>query len=205
MPAPVLASPPLSPPAFITVVNWSGITPLHYDYCAADVIVRGNMVVATHGETVTETLAAPTVPRARASNWRTRRSRISTRARWRWWPPRLRIRLCDPGHPAAHYAQQEYAATGGEWAPWQEQQSLLDSSADAHVYRVEIDDDGQATVVFGQGGSGTTDEQFGLRPTPGVAIEALYRTGGGASGNLAADTLVQPHPSEFDAMTWFVS
>ena len=40
-------------------MQWSSATPLHHDYCASNVTVRGNMVVATHGETIAETLTVP--------------------------------------------------------------------------------------------------------------------------------------------------
>src|SRR5207244_13483234 len=70
---------------------------------------------------------------------------------------------------------------------WQELPSLLDSGPNDHVYRVEIDDEGYATVVFGDG-------TFGQRPDETSTVTALYRIGGGAVGNLSADTLVLPQP-----------
>ena len=202
VPAPVV----VSPPAFITMVTWAKSTPLHFDYCADEVIVRGNMVVATHGETVTETFSAPdgeSRPRITLAN-----------APLAHLDPET---LALVGPPVANSApaipdilQRSPRSTSTlqlqvDGQPWLEQQSLLDSSADAHVYRVEIDDEGSATVVFGRGGSGTPEEQFGLRPPAGAVIETLYREGGGANGNMAPDTLVQPHPAEFDPMTWFVA
>jgi hypothetical protein len=206
--APTIAPSPIvtSPPSFMTSVSWSNQTPLHFDYCTTNVIVRGNMVVATHGETVTETLSAPDGPqRPRIELANAPLAHLDPATLALVAPP---VADSTPVVPDILTRTPRSTSTlqlqvDGE--PWQEQQSLLDSSADAHVYRVEIDDEGLATVVFGQGGSGTTDEQFGLRPTPGAVIEALYRVGGGANGNLAPDTLVQPHPSAFDSMTWFVS
>jgi len=47
---------------------------------------------------------------------------------------------------------------------------------------VEIDDQGDGTVVFGDG-------TFGLRPPEAANVTATYRMGGGSSGNIAADTL----------------
>ncbi len=38
----------------ITIVRWSPLTPLHYDYCIQDTTVRGNLVLATHGETISK-------------------------------------------------------------------------------------------------------------------------------------------------------
>jgi predicted phage baseplate assembly protein len=94
---------------------------------------------------------------------------------------------------------------GDDPAPWREVTSLLDSGPNDHAYRVEIDDQGDATVVFGQGGTTAADGQFGLQPAAGAAIEAVYRVGGGSSGNVSADTLVQAHPAGLDALTWLAS
>jgi predicted phage baseplate assembly protein len=86
---------------------------------------------------------------------------------------------------------------------WQQLPSLLNSPPNALVYRVEIDDQGAATAVFGQGGSGSSGQQFGLRPTQNAKITAKYRVGGGAVGNVGADTLVQPHPAGSAPIDWF--
>ncbi len=158
--APVITTPPTSPPGNkITIVAWSSTTPLHHNYSASDVILRGNMAVATHGEiTIDDTFTAPA-------------------------PAAQRLRLPLAAAPLAHLDASTLAlvapavtgpavATGsgaGQSAPqsistltievgdaeWQQQSSLLDSAANAQVYRVEIDDQGRATVVFGQGLSGS--------------------------------------------------
>jgi hypothetical protein len=207
--APIVSSPPTSPPGGkITIVQWSSTTPLHYDYRASDVTVRGNMVVATHGETTEDTPFTAPPP----------------------GPQRLRIQLS--GAPLAHLdpstlaltvlvtARPALSASGfTERVPrsistlklhvgaseWVQQPSLLDSSPDAQVYRVEINDQGGATVVFGQGGSGSSGQQFGLRPPENALITAAYRIGGGVVGNVAADTLVQLHPPGPDPIDWVIS
>ena len=45
-----------SPTSLLTVVHWGPATPLGHDFCIAETTVAGNLVVATHGETVTEKL-----------------------------------------------------------------------------------------------------------------------------------------------------
>ena len=52
--SPPSGSPPASPPGnvVVTVVNWSEDTPLSNDYCVDNTVVYGNVVLATHGETV---------------------------------------------------------------------------------------------------------------------------------------------------------
>ncbi|HVN06240.1 MAG TPA: hypothetical protein VMT86_17580 [Bryobacteraceae bacterium] len=192
----------------VTSIAWLAATPLHSEYCADKAVVRGNLVVATHGESVDspDDFAAPDPS-----------------------PQRLRLTLTQ--YPLAHLDQSTLAlvaplgpappaslpaagvqsvstltvTVGDDPEPWQEVWSLLGSAPDATAYRVEIADDGEANLVFGQGGSGTPGEQFGLRPSAGSTIQAVYRVGGGAVGNLPADSLVEPHPSALDALTWLDS
>ena len=72
--------------------------------------------------------------------------------------------------------------------PWQETSSLLESGPNDTVFRVEMDDTGEATVVFGDG-------VFGARPAETSTVLATYRVGGGNTGNVGADTLVLARPS----------
>src|SRR6185369_2139264 len=45
-----------SPPNKLTVIRWSIATPLHNEFCADKILASGNLMLATHGETVDETL-----------------------------------------------------------------------------------------------------------------------------------------------------
>ena len=67
--------------------------------------------------------------------------------------------------------------------PWRPQRDLLSSDAFAEEFVAEVDDNGRATLRFG-------DDQYGLRPTEGVEFTATYRVGNGVSGNVGADSLV---------------
>jgi hypothetical protein len=214
-----LGSPPLgSPPAgMITIVSWSATTPLHYDYCLGDASasppapktwVRGNLVPATHGETVNEVLRELTPDQKRILQAEIAARPIGMRA------PRQRLSLTNS--PLAHLdaATQALAASvSSQSSPaatdplsvlltrtarssstlqiavdgdseWREVPSLLDSQPDKKVFSVEMDDRGEATMVFG-------DDTFGLRPEETSTVTASYRVGGGAVGNVAADTLVR--------------
>ncbi len=179
------ASPPGSPPQGpLTRIAWSASTPLSGDYCASATRISGNLALATHGETVQE------LPRSIAEVQQ---------------QPRLRVRLQNS--PLA-YLDTEIAALAPGWtAPaagftarasrsvstlrvkigadvWDERPTLLESRGDDHVFRVEIDDDGAATLVFG-------DNTFGARPPASALIAPTYRIGGGKAGNLGADTLTE--------------
>ncbi len=67
--------------------------------------------------------------------------------------------------------------------PWHPQRDLLSSDDFAKEFVAEVDDDGFATLRFG-------DDHHGLRPDPNVGIAAIYRVGNGKSGNVGAESLV---------------
>lgn len=209
--APVIdaGSPPVGT---ITVVTWSSQTPLSGSYCAGETTVRGNLVVATHGETITvpDTFTAPTPSAQRL------RLSLSQFPLAHLDPSTLALIAPIGSNPAsselipytsltARNISTLSVTVGDDLTPWQEVPSLLDSSPTAQAYRVEIDDSGLATIVFGQGGSGMSGDQFGLRPAAGAEIVATYRVGGGALGDVAAGTLVLPHPASNDDLDWFIS
>ncbi len=54
---------------------------------------------------------------------------------------------------------------------------------------MDYDGDGGTTIRFGAG-------TFGVSPSPGPAFEVLYRIGGGAAGNVPADTVVSVAPDQ---------
>ena len=70
-------------------------------------------------------------------------------------------------------------SNGGFWEP---QHDLLSSNAFKEEFVAEVDDDGRATLRFG-------DDQYGLQPAPDVEFQATYRIGNGTSGNLGAESL----------------
>ena len=65
------------------------------------------------------------------------------------------------------------------WAP---RIDLLDSGPQDADLQVECDEDGQATIRFGDG-------ELGASPEPGEVLFARYRIGGGPEGNVGAETI----------------
>jgi hypothetical protein len=215
--SPPAVSPPVSPPAVgvVTVLTWSPTTPLSRDYCVKDTVVRGNVVPATHGETVFETLRSLTEQQRAQVN-----AEIAARPALQR-VPRQRLKLGKA--PLAHLdaatlalaalPQQPAQDEAGDFTspiprgistlhlqvdgePWVEKTSLLEGRADDPIFRVEIDDAGEATALFGDG-------VFGRRLPETAAVTATYRVGGGAIGNVGADTLTLPQPG--DPGPWFNS
>ena len=198
------ARPATSPPSseIITVITWGPGTPLAHDYCVGASVVRGNMVPATHGETVFETLRLLSEQEKAAVNAeiaaRTAGSRVPRQ--------RLALRQAPLAHldtgtlafgqplgsaalaPAATITTRQRQSTSTlqlsvDGEPWQERNSLLESGPNDTVFRVEMDDAGEATVVFGDG-------VFGAKPSETADVTASYRVGGGNTGNIGPDTLV---------------
>jgi hypothetical protein len=183
-------------PQFInpyTLVTWSSRTPLSNVYCVATSVVRGNILSATHGETVSEQLAHP-----------------PTTARQRVPLSNAPLAHLDPGTPgvpvpavSSEASQFSRPARGistlaltVDNLPWQERTTLLGAKPTDPVFRVEIDDAGEATLVFGDG-------NFGKRLPDQAVVVATYRVGGGASGNIGADTLIRALPDA--PATWLDS
>ena len=178
------------PTVTYTQVTWLSQTPLSRQYCVAGTIVRGNLAPATHGETVTETLRDLTPQQKAEAAARPPGSRI----------PRQRLKLSSA--PLAHLGPipappdsfgdrtprgVSTLAVFVDKAQWRKQTTLLNSRPTDQVYRLEIDDQGDATIVFGDGA-------FGKRPPATSRVTATYRVGGGARGNIGAGSLNLPRP-----------
>jgi hypothetical protein len=74
------------------------------------------------------------------------------------------------------------SALGNDSATWHPQRDLLGSAPDATEFVVEIENDGLATLRFG-------DDEYGQLPGTGTTFEATYRIGNGGAGNIGAETL----------------
>jgi hypothetical protein len=65
---------------------------------------------------------------------------------------------------------------------WMPQRDLLGSGPLAREFVVETEDDGRASIRFG-------DDHHGMRPDPRAAFTAIYRVGNGTAANVGADAL----------------
>lgn len=70
----------------------------------------------------------------------------------------------------------------GVQTEWMVTRDLLTDSLGRPDYVVEMEQDGTASLRFGDG-------RYGRRPEPGSLFLALYRIGNGSRGNIGADTL----------------
>lgn len=75
------------------------------------------------------------------------------------------------------------SALGADLATWEPMRDLLDLGPFDEYFVVEVEQDGAATLRFG-------DDRNGRRPDAGADFTATYRVGGGAAGNIGRDSLM---------------
>lgn len=138
--------------------------PLYHSYDPQTVVIYGNVVQATHGETVTEVLGSGDGTIANQS--------FSLQK-----PPLTYI-------PAATATGvQSTLEVRLDGVLWQELDSLYQKNPHLQAYIVRLADDGTANVTFGDGENGTR------LPTGEENIIANYRSGIGFDGQVAAESL----------------
>jgi hypothetical protein len=99
----------------------------------------------------------------------------------------------DPAAPAAEALTWSMAdvvprialrsTPGNVSTPWLPHRTLLNSDSAATHFVAEIDDEGDASLRFGDG-------EHGLRPDPGTVFTATYRVGNGSAGNVGTESIV---------------
>jgi len=78
---------------------------------------------------------------------------------------------------------------GGDSTTWLPRHDLLDSHAEDRHFVLETEDDGRATIRFG-------DDRHGRRPERGVTFRARYRVGNGPVGNVGAGAIAHAVTNE---------
>ena len=84
--------------------------------------------------------------------------------------------------PQGHQDITLLSELGAVIQPWNLQESLAFSREEQLDYTIEIDEDDQSALVFGDG-------IFGAIPPAGAVIKVEYRVGGGLQGNVPAKSL----------------
>jgi hypothetical protein len=176
----------------LTAIRWSTATPLRHDYCVPRTVVRGNLVLATHGRSVTaERLALPVLGLAAAARQPRLRAALA-RGPLTWVDAQVLTLagLPVPGPWAGRRSVPQISLTIDR-EPWTVLPTLLGSGPRDRVYRLEPDRD-HLTLAFGRGETAEGRPGMGLPPPQGSDLEASYRYGGGAAGNVPAGSLNVP-------------
>lgn len=201
---------PTSDPLFgnepVTDIDWDPADALPFPLCIsvridlndiADIsLAHGNIVLADHGQTLTSE-ALPPVPAVGAY-----------RPQLKYGPVTQQGRMLsadgdwvsvDPAAPAASaFALDPRRAlpaveVSGEGQTWTPQLDLLESSRFAPDFVVETENDGSATLRFG-------DNVLGREPGAGQAMTAQsYRVGNGSAGNVGREAIAHVVPMQHGA------
>ncbi|MEH1770903.1 MAG: putative baseplate assembly protein [Nostoc sp.] len=140
--------------------------PLAYAYKRETVTIYGNVVKATHGETHTEILGSGDGTKAN------QQFKLSL-------PPLTYLPAPIPSGVAS--TLEVYVND----VRWQKVENLIDLSPTDHAYITHTDSDGNTTIIFGNG-------EHGARLPSGIEnVRAVYRSGIGKSGNVAAEKITQ--------------
>ncbi len=143
---------------------------LHYSYVREGLRIHANVVAATHGESVREMLGSGDAAQAFQQFTLQR-------------PPTTHLSA------ASASGVQSTLALRVNGLLWQERPSLYGAAPDAHAFATRIDNAARMTLLFGDGRQGAR-----LPTAHGgqMNVEARYRTGIGADGEVAAGTLTMP-------------
>ena len=138
--------------------------PLGHSYRREDLQIHANVVRATHGESVQEVLGNGDATQAF--------QRFTLRK-----PPTTHLSAATASGAKSTL---ELRVNGLLWA---EQPSLYGAPPDAHAYATRIDNEARMHIQFGDGRSGAR------LPSGQMNVQARYRSGIGADGEVAARTL----------------
>ena len=142
------------------------VAPLEHSYVRATVKINANVALATHGETVTETLGGGDAGRAF--------QRFTLRQ-----PPLTYVSAKTPTGSATTLSVRVNGLL------WHEVPTFYGHGPDERIYITRMDDDGRTTVQFGDGRTGAR------LPTGLDNVSATYRKGTGLAGLVRSNQLSQ--------------
>lgn len=140
-------------------------TPLQNRYLRSSVSLNANVLLATHGETVSEEVLG-------SGDGSTSNQRFTLR--------RAPLTFVSAATASGRESTLTLRVDGVRWT---EVSSLYDQAEEAEVYTIRVGDDQKATVAFGDGLSGAR------LPNGQENVRATYRFGLGEAGNVRAQSL----------------
>lgn len=204
------------PPLPVTRVAWAVDDGLTFPLCLSTLLadgaavsgvslVRGNLVLADHGLTLSETHpdnGSGIVKTNIAYRFRLRQGPLTFRTTRRAIPgdppPSDSVRAMldlSPRGAEPQVTNLDVVTATGTLADWKPMPDLLNSDPFAREFVVEMGNDGRATLRFG-------DDEFGQAPPDGATIKVTYRVGNGAAGNVGRESLAHCITPEPTPATW---
>lgn len=145
-------------------------------------VARGNMALAEHGWVHTESFADIAPPPDRSFAVRLTEGPLSFRAPLPGDGPAAHLLTPDPRRAVPRVMLTLVPRVGAP-RTWHPVPDLLASDGLDEAFVAETDNDGRASLRFGDG-------VYGRRPPEGATLNATYWVGNGAAGNVGADALV---------------
>ena len=157
-------------------------------------VARGNVILVSHGASTIEKprwAQCPRIPRSNgvpaAASPPTRRlcpTRNATDPPYQFAVVARVLIAQDPRQalPQVSLTGTQTTAFGDVVTTWTPKADLLESGPEDTSFVVEMDDDGNAHLRFGDG-------YLGRMPDAGTVFDAAYRLGNGAAGNVGAETI----------------
>jgi hypothetical protein len=179
----------------IVEIEWAAADALPFPLCLSSVqglqaipdvsLAQGNVVLADYGQTIAGELLAP-VPLTGAYRPQLSSGPLTQQARVQnqkgdW----VTVDLAAPATSAFVWDMSNVlpaVQVSGEGETWLPQHDLLESSRFSPDFVVESEDDGTATLRFG-------DNLLGKQPAGGTAMTATYRIGNGSAGNVGPEAI----------------
>ena len=203
-------------PTLLTQVTWAPEDALMFPLCLsaklADAsvvegisVARGNLVLADHGETVSEWFpgdpadpnAPGIIPGPRAFRFRLQQGPLSFRIAFDKdegpSTTAASLMLTDPHTAVPEVTKLDVHTATQILANWTPVATLLESHALSTDFAVETENDGRALIRFGDG-------VYGLDPPEDAHIFVQYRIGVGTQGNVGADSLAHVINPGFPAL-----
>ena len=190
-------TPPTAAPTALTEIEWhkDDATPFAFQISAEIVangiarqvsnitVLRGNVVLADHGATVAGEALGQVPPSGRFNPRLQGHPLVFTVPYAQDNPPRsARATLNTPARDALPSLALASPVDSQQPPQWLAQRDLLNSEAADTHFVAETENDGSVFLRFG-------DDIHGQQPGPGTSFAAIYRVGGGARGNVAADAV----------------
>jgi hypothetical protein len=179
----------------IVEIEWDAADALLFPLCVSSVqglqsipdvsVAHGNVVLADHGQTIANELLDPVPPTGPyrpqlKSGPLTQQARVQNQnGDW------VTVDLAAPASSAFLWDMRNVlpaAQVSGDGETWSPQHDLLESSRFSADFVVEAEDDGTATLRFG-------DNLLGKQPAAGAAMTATYRVGNGQAGNVGPEAI----------------
>jgi hypothetical protein len=184
-------------PLQLLEIGWDPVDALTFPLCLSTTltdgstagnlsVARGNIALADHGRTVCDPTITLSPPVASGQNYLLTLARAPITMQCQ--PPTQTTILGERTDltldvqsvtPAVQLAVTGAGGTAEQWAPLPD---LLESNEFDNVFVVDVDDDGQGILRFG-------DDQYGRSMTGAAVIQTKYRVGNGRTGNIGAEGL----------------